>query len=332
MVVIGSGATAITLILSILKGKGAPSHVTMLHRTPLYIMTMPRVDRLNPDADPTARQTSRIPGDPMEERVDRLGPGQDAHHVPKASRRMIRSFNAKELPAGFDVDTHFDPTVDGHSVNLSSSMLYRGMMLSGVPNQVMAVGYTTSSWTLKIALLGNSVTELLRHMDTHGYDTATTVAPTAPYPTDHRPRCRLRASGAKHMLRRRARHVTTLRNRPLDRSRSSRCAWAIKDVCSTTNRRSQHRLTKQSPLAETALDKAVTRGVRPGHRAPAVAATGHLVRAPPTGKNQRPPAEIRERNHHASCRRRRGDDRSAARRAQSDRSGLDPVRMSRRRS
>jgi hypothetical protein len=55
-------------------------------------------------------------------------------------------------------------------------VVYRGALLSGIPNWMMAVGYTKSSWTLKISLLGKSLIELLRYMDTHGYDT---VAPYA---------------------------------------------------------------------------------------------------------------------------------------------------------
>lgn len=56
------------------------------------------------------------------------------------------------------------------------------MMLSGVPNWMNAIGYTKSSWTLKIELLGNSLIELLRHMDTHGYDSVVAQAPPGAVP------------------------------------------------------------------------------------------------------------------------------------------------------
>jgi hypothetical protein len=58
------------------------------------------------------------------------------------------------------------------------------MMLSGVPNFSIAVGYTNSSWTLKIGLVCEYFCKLLAHLDEHGYDTAWAVAdpdmPTRP--------------------------------------------------------------------------------------------------------------------------------------------------------
>jgi hypothetical protein len=57
-------------------------------------------------------------------------------------------------------------------------------MLSGVPNFSVAIGYTNSSWTLKIGLLCQYLCQLLRYMDEHGHDTAWVVAdpdlPTRP--------------------------------------------------------------------------------------------------------------------------------------------------------
>ena len=44
-------------------------------------------------------------------------------------------------------------------------------MLSGVPNFAFAVGYTNSSWTLKVGLLCEHFCRLLTHMDVNGYDT-----------------------------------------------------------------------------------------------------------------------------------------------------------------
>ncbi|MCG7634120.1 NAD(P)/FAD-dependent oxidoreductase [Gordonia McavH-238-E] len=247
VVVIGSGATAITLIPSMLKGPGAASHVTMLQRTPSYIMTMPRIDGLSLTLTKLLGERRGYLATRWKNVWADWAVVKTLTTFPKASRRMIRYLNTKELPAGFDVDKHFNPpydpwdqrlclapdgdfftsirtgdasvvtdrirrfvpdgielesgekleadlivtatglnmrllggidlSVDGRPVDLPSSVVYRGMMLSGVPNWVMAVGYTKSSWTLKIGLLGKSFIELLHHMDTHGFDTATAVAP-----------------------------------------------------------------------------------------------------------------------------------------------------------
>jgi len=60
--------------------------------------------------------------------------------------------------------------VDGSDVDLSQTMSYKGMMLSGVPNLAMAVGYTNASWTLKCDLTCEYVCRLLNHMDEHRYN------------------------------------------------------------------------------------------------------------------------------------------------------------------
>ncbi len=50
-------------------------------------------------------------------------------------------------------------------------------MLTGVPNLAMAIGYTNSSWTLKVGLISEYFCKLLRHMDLRGTDTAWVEAP-----------------------------------------------------------------------------------------------------------------------------------------------------------
>jgi monooxygenase len=59
--------------------------------------------------------------------------------------------------------------VDGREVELSETMSYKGMMISGVPNLASAFGYTNASWTLKSELTCAYVCRLLTYMDAHGY-------------------------------------------------------------------------------------------------------------------------------------------------------------------
>jgi cation diffusion facilitator CzcD-associated flavoprotein CzcO len=59
--------------------------------------------------------------------------------------------------------------IDGEEIELSRTMAYKGMMLSGVPNLALAIGYTNASWTLKCDLTCEYVCRLLGHMDEHGY-------------------------------------------------------------------------------------------------------------------------------------------------------------------
>jgi hypothetical protein len=59
--------------------------------------------------------------------------------------------------------------VDGEPVELPNTMGYKGMMLSGVPNMAVALGYTNASWTLKCELTCEFVCRVLNHMDARGY-------------------------------------------------------------------------------------------------------------------------------------------------------------------
>lgn len=69
----------------------------------------------------------------------------------------------------------FDLVVDGAPVDLHESLAYKGLMLSDVPNFGYAIGYTNSSWTLKVDLVGDYLCRLIAHMDGHGFDTCVPV-------------------------------------------------------------------------------------------------------------------------------------------------------------
>lgn len=106
VVVIGSGATAISLIPALAKQAG---HVTMLQRSPTYMMSMARID-------------------PMVQAIRKILPRRLSHQVvrfrnamvhvlmyfffrkaPKAGRWLIRNRNTAALPPGYPVDVHFKP-------------------------------------------------------------------------------------------------------------------------------------------------------------------------------------------------------------------------------
>jgi cation diffusion facilitator CzcD-associated flavoprotein CzcO len=57
-----------------------------------------------------------------------------------------------------------DLSVDGKPVDIPNRLTYKGMMLEGVPNLAMAIGYTNASWTLKCDLTCDYVCRLLNHM------------------------------------------------------------------------------------------------------------------------------------------------------------------------
>ncbi|HWE70544.1 MAG TPA: FAD-containing monooxygenase EthA, partial [Acidimicrobiales bacterium] len=66
-------------------------------------------------------------------------------------------------------------SVDGEVVDISTKLTYKGMMLEGVPNLALAIGYTNASWTLKCDLTCNYVCRLLNHMRAVGKQQCTPV-------------------------------------------------------------------------------------------------------------------------------------------------------------
>jgi monooxygenase len=109
VVVIGSGATAVTLVPALAR---AAAHVTMLQRSPSYIASLPQ-------RSPVVRLLRRI-----------LPPQQagtaakwfhalltQAFYVvsrryPGFVKSMLRKGLQRALPAGYDIDTHFTPRYD----------------------------------------------------------------------------------------------------------------------------------------------------------------------------------------------------------------------------
>jgi monooxygenase len=231
VVVIGSGATAVTLIPSL---AGQAAHVTMLQRSPTYIVSLPA-------KNPMAKLLRRVLPDRIAASTIRWINAlatQSSYHLskwrPELVKRVVLRGVKRQLPAGYDIETHFTPhynpwdqrmcmvpdgdlfkalragtasvvtdhietftergillksgveldadiivtatglellfcggvdlSVDSEPVELSSKLTYKGMMLEGVPNFAMAIGYTNASWTLKCDLTCDYVCRLLNYM------------------------------------------------------------------------------------------------------------------------------------------------------------------------
>jgi monooxygenase len=63
-------------------------------------------------------------------------------------------------------------SIDGQPTDPSKAMVYKGMMLSDVPNLMFIFGYTNASWTLKADLSCDYLVRLLQRMDATGSKTA----------------------------------------------------------------------------------------------------------------------------------------------------------------
>jgi len=250
VVVVGSGATAVTLVPAMAE---SAAHVTMLQRSPTYILNLPNHDpianllrKLLPAK--TAHRTIR-----WKNILISMGIYQMARRAPDYTRRMLKQEAAKSLPDGYDVEKHFSPryqpwdqrlclipdsdlynsisagrasvvtdqidTLTEHGIRLQSgqeleadiivsatglqmlalggvqlvidckpltpadAFIYKGTMLSNVPNFAFCIGYTNNSWTLRADLASTFVCRVLNHMSRRRYRTCMPVCDTSTMPT-----------------------------------------------------------------------------------------------------------------------------------------------------
>ena len=72
--------------------------------------------------------------------------------------------------------------VDGRRVDLGATFVYRGAMLSGVPNLAVCIGYVNASWTLRAEVTHAFVTRVLDFLDEQDAESVTPVAPSGMRP------------------------------------------------------------------------------------------------------------------------------------------------------
>jgi cation diffusion facilitator CzcD-associated flavoprotein CzcO len=253
VVVIGSGATAVTLVPAMAE---QAAHVTMVQRSPTYVVTLPGNDGLAEALHQRVSPKLAYAIVRWKNVLMMMGSYKLSRRAPRLMRNLIRKATARRLPEDYAVDTHFNPSydpwdqrmclvpdgdlfeaisegrasivtdqiekftetglrlasgeevqadiiitatglnllplggidlaVDGAEVRISETVGYKGMMLSGVPNLAVTLGYTNASWTLKADLVAQYVCRLLNHMDAHGHAISTPRAPapgaeTAPW-------------------------------------------------------------------------------------------------------------------------------------------------------
>jgi cation diffusion facilitator CzcD-associated flavoprotein CzcO len=239
VVVIGSGATAVTLVPAMAE---RAEHVTMLQRSPTYVVNLPAQDKIantlrrhlpmktayaltrwkNVFLQMFFYNLARAKPDYFKKMVMKgvrrqLGRDYDVRHftpaynpwdqrlclVPDAdlfnsiregkssvvtddidtfTEKGIRLRSGKELEADIIVTatglnmrlmSGLQLVVDGKPVDMSTTMAYKGMMYSDIPNLASAFGYTNASWTLKCDLTSEYVCRLINYMDGHGYSQCT---------------------------------------------------------------------------------------------------------------------------------------------------------------
>ena len=107
VVVIGSGATAVTLVPAM---AGDAAQVTMLQRSPTFVASLPAID-------PVARLLRRVlprravyPIVRWKNVLIQTLVYQLSRRRPDLLRRFLRKGVERALPPGYDVDTHFEPS------------------------------------------------------------------------------------------------------------------------------------------------------------------------------------------------------------------------------
>lgn len=107
VVVIGSGATAVTIVPAM--ASSGVGHVTMLQRSPTYYVTRPAKDRF-------ANTLRKILPEGMAYNITRFKNifmqqffYNATQRHPEKNRERLLEMVTKELPAGYDVKTHFTP-------------------------------------------------------------------------------------------------------------------------------------------------------------------------------------------------------------------------------
>ncbi len=244
VVIVGSGATAVTLVPAMAE---TAAHVTMLQRSPTYITALPSVDAI---AD---KLRKHLPGSVAHRLVRWKNVGlttlsyQMSRRRPDKAKEFFLQGIRKHLPEEFNLDPTFSPTynpwdqrvclvpdgdlftamksgkasivtdtissftptgisvssgdelladiivtatgltlvpcggvaltVDGVKVNAGETFMYKGFMLSGIPNMALCIGYANASWTLRADISSRNVCKLIKRMDVKGYAAATPKHP-----------------------------------------------------------------------------------------------------------------------------------------------------------
>lgn len=236
VVIIGSGATAVTLVPELAK---KAAKVYMLQRTPTFIMTLPGVDKVAnffqsvlptkaayhvirwknilislgfykasrrwPDTIRKFLQKEAKkqigerynhkdfdpPYNPWDQRLCLVPDGDLFKSLKDGKAEVVTAHIERFTPTGVQLKDgrHLDAdlivTATGLKVQLlggarvsingvvpdtGAMHVYRGVMMSDVPNFAFTVGYTNASWTLKSDLSSRFITKVLNYMAKNNYN------------------------------------------------------------------------------------------------------------------------------------------------------------------
>ncbi|ROS38980.1 flavin-containing monooxygenase [Amycolatopsis thermoflava] len=109
VVVIGSGATAVTLLPAM---AGDAAHVTMLQRSPSYVLSLPGTDPVADKLRGVLPPKVAYPIVRWKNVLSAMLFFQLSRRIPAFVRKFLRKAASAQLPRGFEVDRHFNPSYD----------------------------------------------------------------------------------------------------------------------------------------------------------------------------------------------------------------------------
>jgi cyclohexanone monooxygenase len=235
VVIIGSGATAITLVPAMAPTAG---HVTMLQRSPTYIASIPAIDpvfdkmkkvmpeklaykltrdrniafqrlifklsqdnpklikrllltaikrqvgknvdmrHFTPSYNPWDQRLCVVPNGDLFKTLRSGKASVETDHIERFTEKGILLKSGKELEADIVVSATglniqilggTKTSVDGQPLQTNDHMMYKGVLLSDVPNAAIIVGYINASWTLKVDIAAKYLSRLINYMDANKY-------------------------------------------------------------------------------------------------------------------------------------------------------------------
>ncbi len=215
VVVIGSGATAVTLVPSMAKGARGAAKVTMLQRTPTWMFSRPAKDRIAnflrkvlPEKlayrvtrwknitlqhlgfkrpyDPWDQRLCLIPDDDLFEAMKKGRAEIVTGHIAAFEQGGVRLKDDRHLPADIVVTAtglklavagKIAISQNGEPVDLAERFYYKGCMFSNLPNLAVVFGYLNASWTLRSDINADFICRVLERMRATGATIAEPVLP-----------------------------------------------------------------------------------------------------------------------------------------------------------
>jgi monooxygenase len=172
VIVIGSGATAVTLVPTLAE---SAAHVTMLQRSPTYIAARPASDAIADRLRAWLPQKLAYAIVRWKNALQAIATFTLSRRRPELMKSMLRTAAVNQLPDGYAVDTHFAPSYNPWDQRMC--LIPDGDLFTAISSGRASVvtdhieTFTETGIRLRSGadLVAEYVCRLLKHMDDNGY-------------------------------------------------------------------------------------------------------------------------------------------------------------------